>query len=257
MAHVSTMDSAYAAEGFRVGRVLGRSFGVLGRHVIQFGFMMALAFVPFAPLAGIAFKPGLGGKADPSQMTSLALMAIGAVVLYVILHMIAQAVILYGTFQDMRGKPVRFGEAIVKGLARFLPILGVAICTMVAVMAGLVFFVIPGIMMTMAFYVAVAACVVEKLGPIRSMRRSAELTKGHRWKLFGLALVLGGLSVVGSAVLAIVLAAFGNDLVLVIGRFLWEVAIGAWGAVVAAIVYHDLRMAKEGIDIDRMAAVFD
>jgi len=29
------------------------------------------------------------------------------------------------------------------------------------------------------------------------------------------------------------------------------------GAVVVAVVYHDLRAAREGIDVDRMAAVFD
>jgi len=30
-----------------------------------------------------------------------------------------------------------------------------------------------------------------------------------------------------------------------------------WGAMTAAVGYYDLRMAKEGIDIDQIAAVFD
>jgi hypothetical protein len=37
----------------------------------------------------------------------------------------------------------------------------------------------------------------------------------------------------------------------------WSAIIGAFGAVVVAVVYHDLRAAHEGIDVDRMAAVFD
>src|SRR5215475_5262435 len=39
------------------------------------------------------------------------------------------------------------------------------------------------------WFVAVPACVEERLGPWTSLRRSRDLTKGHRWKLCGPALL--------------------------------------------------------------------
>ena len=40
------------------------------------------------------------------------------------------------------------------------------------------------------YAVASPACVVEKIGPIKAMSRSAFLTKGNRWRIFGLIALL-------------------------------------------------------------------
>ena len=258
MSQMSATGSAYAEDGFRVGRVLGRSFGVLGRHFIQF---LLVTIVPIAPLAyvmAIEVAALVGVKhPDSAVAVRIGLLVIAAVAFWGLTMMIAQAVVLYGTFQDMRGKPMRFGEAIAKGLARFFPIIGLAICTMLAVGVGFVLLIIPGIMFAMMFYVALPACVVERVGPIASMKRSAALTKGHRWKLFGIAILIGLLSAIGSAVVATILTIVGGPTVMLVGRFLWQAIMGAFGAVVVAVIYHDLRTAREGIDVERMAAVFD
>lgn len=258
MSQISATGSAYAEDGFRVGRVLGRSFGVLGRHFIQFLIVSMIPIAPLAVVLGVAVVPMVGVKnPDPATMTRLGFLIIGAAAFWLLAYMFVQAVILYGTFQDMRGKPARPGEAIIKGFTRLLPIIGIAICTMLAVTAGFVLLIIPGIIFALMFYVSVPACVVERLGPIQSMKRSAALTKGHRWKVLGILLVVGLLSAIGAAVVAAVLGVVGGATVALIGRFLWQAIMGAFGAVVAAVIYHDLRAAREGIDVDRMAAVFD
>jgi hypothetical protein len=255
---MSVTGSAYAEDGFRVGRVLGRSFGVLGRHIIQFLLVTAIPIAPLAYVAGVELVSAMGVKdPDAATMTRLGFLLIGAVAFWGLAMMVAQAVVLYGTFQDMRGKPAHVGEGIVKGLARFFPILGLAICTMVAVAFGFVLLVIPGIIFALMFYVALPVCVVERLGPIASMKRSAALTRGHRWKILGILIVIAGLSALGGAVVAAVLTVVGGAKAMFIGRFVWQVIMGAFSAVVVAVIYHDLRSAREGIDVERMAAVFD
>lgn len=258
MSQMTATGSAYAEDGFRVGRVLGRSFGVLGRHFIQF---LLVTIVPIAPLAyvmGFEVASLVGVKnPDPAVGVRVGLLFIAAIAFWGLAMMIAQAIVLYGTFQDMRGKPARFGEALVKGFARFFPIIGLAICTLLAVAAGFVLLIIPGIMFAVMFYVALPACVVERLGPIASMKRSIALTKGHRWKIFGILILIGLLSGIGGAVIATILTIVGGAKAMLIGRFLWQVIMGAFGAVVVAVIYHDLRAAREGIDVERMAAVFD
>jgi uncharacterized membrane protein len=258
MSQMSATGSAYAEDGFRVGRVLGRSFGVLGRHFVQFCTITALPIAPLTLLLGMAAVSMVGVKnPDKAELIRLGVLAIGATVFWILAQMVAQAVILYGTFQDMRAKPVRLGESIMKGIARFVPIVGLAICTMVAVGLGFLLFIVPGVILALMFYVALPVCVVERLGPIASMKRSAALTKGHRWKLFGILLVVALIAIVGSVVVSAVLTAVGGVTATIIGRFIWQAVTGAFGAVVAAVVYHDLRVAREGIDVDRMAAVFD
>jgi hypothetical protein len=39
--------------------------------------------------------------------------------------------------------------------------------------------------------------------------------------------------------------------------FAWQVVLTAFSAVLSAVIYHDLRVAKEGIDLDTLANVFD
>jgi hypothetical protein len=40
-------------------------------------------------------------------------------------------------------------------------------------------------------------------------------------------------------------------------NFGWQLVATSFGAVLAAVVYHDLRLSKEGMDIDNLANVFD
>ena len=104
------------------------------------------------------------------------------------------------------------------------------------------------------WYVALPAIVVERAGPIESLRRSSFLTRGHRSKVFGLwVLIFIVESIVGYALRR----PLGAGIVGTAGRFLWLVFTAAYQAIVIAVVYYDLRVAKKGIDLDRIAAVFE
>jgi hypothetical protein len=113
-------------------------------------------------------------------------------------------------------------------------------------------------MVATSLFVATPACVVERLDPFRSMERSARLTRGHRWKIFGLLiLVVIPFTVAGAlfdelaevAGLGGVLASIGQ----VVGNAIWEAIF----AVLVIATYHDLRVAQEGVDTAEVAAVFD
>jgi len=105
--------------------------------------------------------------------------------------------------------------------------------------------------------VAVAACVVERTGPFGSMGRSGRLTKGHRWRIFGLILLLFLVSTVVSILIELVLRPVGGTIVTFLVTVAWTAVWGAYYAVSVAVTYHDLRVAKEGIDIEQIVAVFD
>jgi uncharacterized membrane protein len=131
-----------------------------------------------------------------------------------------------------------------------------ALLETVLLMLGLILLIVPGIMLYTMWLVGVAACVVERTGPWRSLRRSQELTKGHRWKIFGLFLLLLLFSLI-SPLLQLLLNATAGATAAAIGNAIWTAFGSAFSSVVIAVTYYDLRVAKEGIDIEQIASVFD
>jgi uncharacterized membrane protein len=107
------------------------------------------------------------------------------------------------------------------------------------------------------WFVGTQVCVVERLGPWTSLKRSAQLTKGHRWKIFGLMLLLIVVSLIGSTLIELALAPFGSFILTSGASLIWAAIWGAYYAVAVVVAYHDLRVAKEGIDIEQIASVFD
>ena len=193
-----------------------------------------------------------------------------------VLNMIAQAMILYIAFQYLRGQSASLSDAAQKGLAGFFPILGTGILFVLGAwivplllaillsavlffigvfLAPIVMIVLAG-MLTSRWFVAIPACVLERLGPIASLGRSAALTKGHRWKIFGMLLIVFVTIIAVGAVIGISFFVAGR----IVGSLVNLVVVAVWAAYFNSMwvmLYHDLRVAKEGVDVDQIAAVFD
>ena len=246
MTDLSTAISTAApvAEGeFRIGRVFSRTAAAFMRNFPTFFLVTAVAALP-----NVLVSHGGGAGA--------AWLALG-VVLTIALSTLSQAIVLHGAFQDMRGRPVNLVESLRVAFGRVLPILGLAICMSLAVGLGFLLFIIPGFMLLTMWYVATPACIVERLGPIASMGRSAKLTTGHGWQVFGMMMLIGIPAAIVGSVIEAALGLAGNTALVMLGTLVWNGASGAFSAIFVVVTYHDLRVAKEGIDTHQIAAVFD
>jgi MFS family permease len=246
----TSMTTRFAESDFRVGRVLSQTTTVLSRHFLTFFAIAAVANLPTLLL----FKDAQSPSGDLGQTGFLLVLG---VVLSLVLSVVSQAVIVYGAFQDMRGRPVNLVESLMVGLNRFFPIVGLAIVMSVLVALAAIFFIIPGLILLTMWFVGTPACVVERRGPWTSLRRSSQLTKGHRWKIFGLMLVLIIVSALISPLVGLVFTAIGGTALAFVGELIWNGVWGAFYAIAAVVAYHDLRVAKEGVDTEQIAAVFD
>ncbi len=244
----------FAEVDFRVGRVLSRTFSVLSRNLLPFCLVTLIAALPNL----LIFTPGARGfgaaTLTPGASAVRLVLGFG---LAMMLNALSQAIVLYGAFQDMRGQPVHLMESLQIGLRRFFPVLGVAIG--VAVLTGLagLLLVIPAFIVATMLLVAMPACVVEQLGPAASMSRSKQLTKGHRWKIFGLWLLAMFVSGILQSVLIGLAGVIGGPILALIVFLAWSAIFGAFYAIMVVVIYHDLRVTKEGVDTDQIAAVFD
>ena len=265
----------FTESDFRVGQVLSRTWSVLSRNVLKFSMVMGFALLPIVLLFWTVTVDNAG---NPFRTN----LASWAGYLFILLSMLCQAVVFHGAFQHMLGRPVNLFDGVKVSLGRFFSLIGLGL-VFVLVLIGFVIvgaallFVVPGLryaiplliiliaMLYLAWSMATPACVVEWAGPFRSLARSRALTKGHRWKILGLLLVtvLGGViigAIVGAtsgAILALIGAGGLRSALSTVIGLIWEAVWLAFFAVLTVVTYHDLRVAKEGVNTDQIAAVFE
>jgi hypothetical protein len=259
---------------FQAGAVIGQSFETLFRNIATFGAISAILTLPL-----LAFYVYTGGLEAELQQMSLrmesdsvnvdmdAFWAIirltliltgGTLTIYFAVSMLATAAMSYGTFEFLRGSRRGIGECLAKGLSLLLPALGVAAVSSVAFVIGSILLLVPAIILAVMWYVVIPVTVVERPGVFASFRRSAALTKGCRWKIFGILLVGVAVGIgIGIPAGIVALAFPGNIAANAILSWLSAVIGLPVGAVLGAVTYYHLRQAKEGAAIADIAAVFD
>jgi hypothetical protein len=286
----AAMSTPFAEGDFRVGRVISQSASVLTGNFPALFLVGVIAYLPIQ-LSGLWFTSLTQGGAQPGTLppgVSPAQIGIAAFLflfVMVVFSLFTQAVILHAAFQKMRNQPANIFESLKVGFRRFFPLLllglvmgilmvlvfaalsiaaGVVVvisgntfytiaATVLAVVLG---FVTVAILYTM-WFVAVATCVVERRGPFAAMGRSRQLTKGYRWRIFGLLLLLFAVSIIISVLIELVLRPAAGTILTFLVALFWTAIWGAYYAVTVAVSYHDLRVAKEGVDIEQIVAVFD
>lgn len=253
---------------FSIIEVLSRSAEILFRNIVPFGVISIVFYsIPTALLSPSGpgdsiedFSPANSTEALPDVAGGAAAAGFGLAFVFIfllslVLSQFVTATFVYGTVQDLRGQRASIGECLNRALAVAVPVALVALLASFAMMIGMMLLIIPGFFVMVLLYVAIPVAVIERPGIIASLGRSAELTKGFRWKVFGMLAILFILAIVIGGVIGFVTGALG-----LVGGIL-EMIINAFFtalfAVVSAVTYVALRQAKEGMDIDQIAAVFD
>jgi hypothetical protein len=234
---------------FRIGRAMSRGFEVLFGNFFVF---IAISAIAAAPLFLFTLASTIG-----VHSTAASAAAIVGLLLHFVLAALCQAMIVYATFQALRGRPVRAGESMARGLQRLGAVLLTSIVTGIIVGIGTILLVIPGIIASVIMCVAIPACIVERLGPVESIERSSYLSRGYRWPIFGAFFALGIAEIIAGALITGLTK--GSELVWLDPAItaVWNTLVTAYQTVLVAIIYHDLRVVKDGIDLEHIASVFD
>ena len=290
-----------AADRFRFGAVVTGAFTVYFGNILR---LSTLAIIILSPLLLLDLLSGFRGIEAPpirqqaSAMTVSSILRSIYLVLQFLLFSLLTATITFGTFQALRGRDVRVGDCLNRGLSRFLPVIGVSIASGLAAGLALAIFLVPAFMLSpqgppagglslstkiwiasgvmvaivviISLWVAVPATVVERKGVFASLRRSAELTRGCRWMVFGTLLFFAVLFIIFTFVFSFVVVNLivgpttqvSNSLEIAVALFTVLMFIGnalviSFVSVLTGVCYYELRRAKEGADVEQIAAVFD
>ena len=247
-------------DSFHIGDVLRTAFSVYSRNPLAFYLIGLIGYLPVF-VVDMHYEVSAGralGEVESTPQLPTAGQFLTSQLAYQLAYMLSStwmaAALTYSVVRFLRTGQVNILQAwpqIVRALPR---VLVAAVLAGLAVGFGTLLFVVPGIVLALMFWVAPEAAVVE--GRFSSaLSRSHELTQGHKWPLFGLTILMGVVFVLSSLP-----GIMAGDAAPAVGTYLEplvEAAVGSYFAVVGAVVYHDLRILKEGPDQNAIAKVFE
>jgi hypothetical protein len=255
MTNATLPTDRFAERDFRIGHTLSRALSVLSRNFLPFFGINLVAVVPDVWVQAMT-SPFIAPAAGSLGLRGGTITTIVLWLLALVSSVLSKAVLIHGTLQDMLGRPLNFGESLRVGFSRFFPVIGVGL--IVGILTGLGFFLIfPAAIVYTMWFVAAPACVVERLGPLESMSRSGALTKGYRWRIFGMLFLLWIVSVIITGIVAAIFYRTVGTVAAIVGVLIWAAVYGGFFSVFVAVTYHDLRVAKEGVDTEQIASVFE
>jgi hypothetical protein len=98
---------------------------------------------------------------------------------------IMMIMLVYGTVQALRGEKVSVSACLSKGLRRFGVALVASILAGIGTGLAFLLLVLPGFVVITMWSLVVPVVTIEQQGILASLPRSAFLTRGRRWRIFG------------------------------------------------------------------------
>lgn len=262
---MTTMEATDGA--FELGRVMQRTFKVIGDNLSLFAISgLLLVALP-------VFAANVIGFLYPELWVVGLASVVGGIVAF-IGSLLMQGVVVHSAISGLNGRSIGLGEALGVGARKALSLLWLGILQTLGISLGIILLVVPGLMLTTMWCVAAPVLVMEKRSVEASFGRSRQLTRGHRWSIFGLLVIYFVLTMIISVAVQALATAAGVTtaqsgflttsqapslmaLAAVLVSALTTAVQGVISSAGAAAIYYELRTGKEGAAPDQLAAVFD
>jgi hypothetical protein len=251
-----------------VGDLLGAAFGVVRRHLVVLG-PVAVLLSALSAAASLGILAGTGTLADyasgqwyddllsgrtTSLPTSIYLSAGAELLISVTGTVVISGLAGACAGVDAMGQQSLRGALAERLAGRIGSLLITSVVVGVAVSVGLLFLVVPGVLLYLAWAVAAPAVAMERSLPAGALQRSARLTRGHRGRILGMTLLIGLISfaieaLVSSAVQAAAgqLSAVGSLVLSDVVTVVISALTTSWIGAVIALLYIDIRVRTENL----------
>ena len=259
-----------------VGDILDGAFKLLKANVRTIVLVSAIFLIPVNLVAAFFQRDLLGGHGflrlmnDPSLLQEAAntgpsnaalVGAVLAVLASVLVTPFVGGAVSRVVASSYLGDELAPGAAMRATWARFLALLGAFLLTLVLKGVGLLFCFVGALVPMTFFLVTTPAVMVEELGPVQAMARSVGLVRTRFWQVMGVGIVSGLLaSLLGNilstpfTVAALAIGYRWGWILAAIGAILPALVTTPFVAIVATLVYFDLRIRNEGFDLQMIAA---
>jgi hypothetical protein len=238
-----------------VGEILDRGLRI---YLANLGRLLPIALVLLVPLALLGIATAEAKAPSPENPENFLSRTMAGYLVTTILGILGGAVLQGALIQAVSdlvlGRPTGVRTAFGKAFDRLLPMIGAAILVTIAVMVGLLLFIVPGVVAMAGLSFVNAAVMLERKSVIESCRRSWALARGFRNKVLLLVGLAGVLSLLwGMIVSGFVRWAHAGPAVLTALAQAGNVFFAPFASIVTILLYYDLRVRKEAFDLEVLA----
>ncbi len=237
-------------------------------HLYRNNFVVFLGIMAIPQLIVLAIQlVGSGLELGGSVISGALLTIIGALASFIAIE-VSQAATVMAVSDVHLDRPVSIGSAFSASRGSIGRVVWISFVVGLAIGVAAIFLIIPGIYVALMWSMAIPVTLLEGGGLGTSTDRSKFLTKGSFGRIFVIFLLVGVLALVISLILQTVLIMIagvisrGNPTSLLalghamqaIASFLSTSLVGSLGTIALTLVYYDLRVRKEGFDLQLMMA---
>jgi uncharacterized membrane protein len=241
-----------------IGEILRTAFQLYQRH---WQTLLAIAAVVVVPLTLLQYLFGdlvrtQGETTRNGVVVETATWAVGiagllAALAAILMYLVLTGAITRAVAAEVAGEDPSVEQSYRFGFHRLWSVLLVSVLVGLAIIGGLILFIIPGIWIAVRLAVSIEALVVEGRRGTEAMGRSWGLVGGHWWHAFFTLLVAALLTGIVNAVIT---APFGatNWFVQGVAAAVATVVTLPYGVLVGVLLYLDLRARKERLTMEAL-----
>jgi hypothetical protein len=242
-----------------IGEILGTAFRLYRRH---WQTLLAVAAVVVVPLTLLQYLLGdlvrTQGETTRNGVVETATWSVGiagllAALVGILAYLVLTGAITRAVAAEVAGEDPGVEQSYRFGFHRLGSVLLVSVLVGLAIIGGLILFVIPGIYVGVRLCVSIEALVVEGRRGTEAMGRSWSLVGGHWWHAFFTLLVAALLTGIVNAVITAPFSAtnwFAQGLAAAVAT----VVTLPYGVLVGVLLYLDLRARKERLSLETLRA---
>ena len=267
------MNGAQPRRPLGIGETLGGAFGLYIGNAVSLWKIVACVVVPVSLLNQILIAVSLPSTAfvhngllytPTGQLGIPTGVVVASLALTVVALLIAGGAVAISLVDAYVRQPLHWTASIRAAGRRFGSLLWLSLLWTVLVFLGFVALIVPGIFLLVAWSVSVPALMFEGISAFKSLGRSFDLVRG-RWfatlaALFVAILSLGVVTYVVQLLLGAIAKGLKVDSIGLWLGFNWlgslfsELVTYPFISAVIAVIYIDLRVRKEGLDVGTLAS---
>jgi len=251
-------------EAMTTGVLLDRAFRLYGGNFSLMLGITAAAYVPYYA-AMLLIKAGAGGNAgSPGRTIATILSEVLFIILWASLALpIATGAGTYAISERYLGNEVTIGQALNRAVKSLWTLSVAQFAVVLWVFLGFMLLIVPGILWSLSYALVVPVVLVEGRKAAPSLRRSCELVKDNRWKVFAVLLIVSALQwLLGFGVgslsrLFLTLESGSGSLMRWTLENVAMIFLTPLGIIADILLYYDFRIRKEGFDLEMLSRAFE
>jgi hypothetical protein len=241
--------------------LLDRTFFLYRKH-----FMVFIGIAAIPNLISLTFRLAVIPLQPSASAGTAILLGLASAAVYLVTVSAAQAATVVAVSDIHLGRPASIGTAFAVMKECLIEIVLIIILVGFGVLLGLILLIVPGILLSLAWSLAIPVAVIERRGPFDALPRSSMLTRGSRFRIFVILLfVIVFVYIITIIFQAPMLFTIGLsrlrdpqavpawiNVLSQIGSFLSSSLVLPVSTIAVSLIYYDQRVRKEGFDLQLM-----